>query len=264
MHSVRLMFAAWCCACGAGCAGAMVQPKVAAPNVSSEALIVLPGFGYNHGGEQALRRLAPSMAAQGIDLFVPTFVSRAGLAESREHLRRLILANHFDRYDRVHVFAFIAGGWTLNPLVGTESLRNLSTVVYDRSPYQERAPRIAVERLPWLAWLKYGRVVFDVARTPYTPINVPRVRVGLVVETEPTRFIRRFAATARRYGPYDFACDALTQPFDDCLYVPLDHGQLYTHFDEVWPEVLAFIRGGHFSESARRALPAGNEPASSH
>jgi hypothetical protein len=237
---------------------------VAASEAPSEALLVLPGFGYNRAGEQALRRLAPAMAAAGIDLYVPTFVARAGLAESRERLRDFLVANRLERYDRVHVFAFIAGGWALNPLVGTDALPNLSTVVYDRSPYQERAPKIALDRLRWLAWLKYGHVVFDVARTPYVTIDAPGVRVALVVETEPTRFIQRFAASARRYGPYHFACDAFTQPYDDCLYVAVNHDQLYTRFGEVWPEVLAFIRSGHFTESAHRTLPVGDALALPH
>jgi hypothetical protein len=257
MHTVRFSVVVWCCACGLACAGATIQPRVAASGPSPDALLVLPGFGYNRAAQEALQRLAPSIAAEGIDLYVPRFVSRAGLAESREGLRRFAVANRLERYERIHVFAFIAGGWALNPLVGTKALPHLSTVVYDRSPYQERAPRIALDRLPWLAWLKYGPVVFDIARTPYMTVERPGVRVGLVVETKPTPFIRRFASSARRYGPFEFACDAFRQPYDDCLYAALDHEQLYTRFSDVWPEVLAFIRGGHFSESARRTLPAG-------
>ena len=190
-------------------------------------------------------------------------MSRSGLAQSRERLAAFIRANHLERYDRVHVFAFIAGGWAFNPLAGTDVLPNLTTVVYDRSPYQERAPRIALDRLRWLAWIKYGSVVFDVARTPYVPMTAPAVRIGLVVETEPTRFIQRFAETARGYGPYDFACEAFGQPFDDCLYAILDHDQLYTRFSEVWPDVLAFIRRGQFTDSAERTRPQANGQRSS-
>jgi hypothetical protein len=258
MRTLRLGVAISCCTFALACAGATVRPKVAASKPPSDALLVLPGFGYNHAGEQALRSLAPSMAAEAIDLYVPTFVSRSGLAQSRERLAAFIRANHLERYERVHVFAFIAGGWAFNPLAATDVLPNLSTVVYDRSPYQERAPRIALDKLRWLAWIKYGSVVFDVARTPYVPMTAPAVRIGLVVETEPTRFIQRFAETARGYGPYDFACEAFGQPFDDCLYASLNHDQLYTRFSEVWPDVLAFIRRGQFTDSAERTRPQAN------
>ena len=42
-------------------------------------LLVLPGFGYSREGERAIRSLAPSLAADGIELFVPTYIARGGL-----------------------------------------------------------------------------------------------------------------------------------------------------------------------------------------
>ena len=259
MHLTRLTLVA-CCVSSVGCANALVRPATARSKPAADALLVLPGFGYNRAGEQAFRSLAPSMAADGIDLYLPTFISRSGLEESRERLQRFVHEHRLDRYERVHVFAFIAGGWTFNSLVATEGLANLSTVVYDRSPYQERAPRIALERLRFLTWLKYGSVVFDVARTPYAPLTAPGARVGLVVETMPTAFVRRFATSAARQGPYRFGCDAFKQRYDDCLYVAMSHDELYTRFAEVWPEVRSFIRTGQFTASARRTPPAGDGP----
>ena len=256
MHLVRLAVVA-CCVSFAGCANAIVRPAVSPSKPAADALLVLPGFGYSRAGEDAFRSLAPSLAAEGIDLYLPTYVSRSGLEQSRERLHRFFRDNHLDRYERVHVFAFIAGGWTFNPLGETRTLPNLSTVVYDRSPYQERAPRVALEKLRFLTWLKYGPVVFDVARTPYPPLSIPGVKVGLVVETSPTSFIKRFAATARGYGAYDFGCDAFGQRYDDCVYVAMSHDQLYARFSEVWPEVRSFIRNRQFSASANRTPPEG-------
>jgi len=259
MHLVRLAAVA-CCALSLACAHAIVRPVVTPSKPAIEALLVLPGFGYGRAGEHEFRSLAPSIAAEGMDLYLPTFVSRAGLDESRERLRRFIRDNRLDRYERVHVFAFIAGGWTFNPLVEADALPNLSTIVYDRSPYQERAPAIALEKLRFLTWLKYGSVVFEVARTAYAPVTAPRVRVGLVVETMPTPFIRRFATSAGRLGPYRFECGAFRQRHDDCTYVAMNHNELYAHFAEVWPEVRSFIRTGHFTPAANRRPPAADVP----
>ena len=239
----------------AACANAIARPLSAPSMPAADALLVLPGFGYNSAGEQVFRSLARSMADDGIDLYLPTYVSRSGLDESRERLRRFIRDNRLDRYVRVHVFAYIAGGWTFNPLVETQALPNLSTIVYDRSPYQERAPRIALENLRFLTWVRYGSVVFDVARTPYLAVSTPGVRVGLMVETVPTSFIRRFTTSARRYGPYRFECDAFSQRYDDCLYVAMNHDELYVRFAEVWPEVRSFIRTGQFTPTATRIPP---------
>jgi hypothetical protein len=255
MHLARLAAVA-CCSSFLACAHAIVRPTVTPSKPAVEALLVLPGFGYGRAGEHAFRSLAPSIAAQGMDLYLPTFVSRGGLEESRTRLQRFIRENRLDRYERVHVFAFIAGGWTFNPLVDANALPNLATVVYDRSPYQERAPRVALEKLRFLTWLKYGSVVFDVARTPYPPAAAPGVRVGLVVETRPTSFIRRFAASARQQGPYHFECDAFRQRYDDCSYVAMNHNELYDRFAELWPEVRSFIRTGGFTPAANRTAPA--------
>jgi hypothetical protein len=250
-----------CCVSSIACAGAIVRPTVTAVKPATEALLVLPGFGYSRAGEQAFRALAPSIRADGFDLYLPTFVARGGLEESRTRLRRFIREQRLDRYGHVHVFAFIAGAWAFNPLVETGALPNLATVVYDRSPYQERAPAVAREKLPILTWLKYGPVVFDVSRTHYAPVTSKDIDVGLLVETVPTSFIRRFAKAAEQQGPYRFACDGFTQRYDDCVYVGMNHTELYARFSEVWPEVRSFIRTGRFTSSAQRVPPSANRSA---
>lgn len=250
-----LMLAA--CLVLAGCAGTITPPKTSAAAPAREALLVLPGFGYGRDGERAIKALAPAMRAEGIDLYVPDYVTRGGLDTSRDTLRRFLDAQRLDRYERVHVFAFLAGGWTVNPLLDDPHLLpNLASVVYDRSPYQERAPRIAAEKLRLLAWLRYGQVLFDVAKTPYRPLARPAVKVGLLIETTPTPFVRRYQSTARSYGAFAFDCDELTQPHDDCMFVALNHTELYTRFEEVWPELRVFIRDSRFSATAERTPPS--------
>jgi hypothetical protein len=238
------------------CAGPPVRPSVAPAAPNREALLVLPGFGYGRAEGKAFRSLAPAAAAEGIDLYVAPFVTRGGLDSSRDKLARFIRDNRLGRYERIHVFAFIAGAWTFNPLVDRGLLPNLATVIYDRSPFQERAPRIAVTRLPLLAWARYGSTIFDVAKTPYAPLAAPDVKVAIVVESAPTAFIRRYDAEARKYGPFAFGCDSFHQRHDDCFYVPMNHDELYERFAEIWPELLTFARTGRFSAAADRTAPA--------
>jgi hypothetical protein len=254
--TARLIGVLLCAAVTAGaCAGALVRPGVVSPGPRADALLVLPGFGYGPAGEKALRTLALSLAAEGIDLFVPKYIDRGGLSDSRDNLERFIREHRLYRYARLHVFAFIAGAWAFNPIAETRRLPNLTTVVYDRSPYQERAPRIADETLHFLTWLRYGSPVFDLARTPYPPMSVPGVKVALMIETRPTSFIRKREARARAYGPLHFECDALAQRHDDCLYLDMNHDELYVRFAEVWPDLLSFIRTGRFTSSADRTPP---------
>jgi hypothetical protein len=259
MYLVRAVVAAGCLSL-AGCAHAGIAPATRPP-AAADALVVLTGFGYGRGGERAFRALDRELASEGIDLYVPAYVARAGLEPSRDRLRRFIRDARLDRYERVHVFAFIAGGWTFNPLADTGALPNLATVIYDRSPYQERAPRVAMEKLPFPARLKYGDILAELARTPYAPLTIEGPRVGILVETRPTSFVRRFARTAQRYGPYQFECDSFAQRYDDCAYVAMTHDDLYERFAEVWPEVRAFIRDGRFTGGAIRTPPVRREAA---
>ena len=246
-----------------GCTSAVIGRPASPTAAATDAVLILPGFGYGRAGEHVFQALAPPLARAGMDLFVPAYISRAGLVDSRARLQHFIREHRLDRYERLHVFAFIAGGWTLNPAIETQRLPNLATVVYDRSPLQERAPRIADEHLHFLTWVRYGSPVFDVAHTPYPPLTAPNVKVGLMVETLPTAFIKGHEQAARSYGPLRFDCDAFTQRRDDCLYLPMNHDELYVRFAEVWPEMLTFIRTGRFTSGANRTPPSGDPLADS-
>jgi hypothetical protein len=252
--ATRLLAAAAVLA-GTACAGTIAPPKPPAP-AAREAVLILPGFGYSDKGERALRALAPTLRTEGLDLYVPTYVTRSGITSSREKVRRFIRDQRLDRYERVHVFAFLAGAWTLNPLIeDPQALPNLATLVYDRSPYQERAPRVAADTMPLLAWLRHGHTLFELAKMPYPTFDRPNVKVGMVIETKPTPFIKRFSKTASAYGPFAFGCDSFAQPHDDCIFIPLNHGELYTRFGEIWPDVRAFIRTARFTATADRTPP---------
>src|SRR3954469_12830908 len=185
--------------CSTSCAGPLVRPAVVPSAPRHDALLILPGFGYGRDGGRQFERLAATASVQGVDVYVAPFITRAGLDDSRAKLERFIRDERLDRYERLHVFAFIAGAWTLNPLLDRLPLPNLATVIYDRSPFQERAPKIAVATLRRRAWLRYGHTIFDVARTPYHPLQRGDVKVALLVESAPTPFVLSHAKDANAY-----------------------------------------------------------------
>jgi hypothetical protein len=240
----------------AACAGPALKPAVAPAGPHRDALLILPGFGYGRHDAAGFASIERDASAAGIDVYVAKYLTRTGLDTSRESLESFIRAERLDRYERLHVFAFIAGAWTINPAIVRDAAPNLASIVYDRSPYQERAPRIAVEDLPLLAWLRYGSTIFDVARTAYPPVAAPALRIALLVETKPTTFIRHHAREAAAGGPFDAACGAFRQRYDDCAYLPLSHDQMYSRFADVWPDVKAFIRVGRFTDGAIRTAPS--------
>jgi hypothetical protein len=239
----------------ASCTGPTLRPAVLPAAPHPDALLILPGFGYGRHDAGGFRSIVARAGAGGIDVYVPAYLTRSGLDSSRDALQAFIDAQHLDRYERVHVFAFIAGGWSFNTIVAREAIPNLATVVYDRSPFQERAPKVAVDDLPFRAWLRYGSTIFDLARTPYPSLRAPGVRVALLVETSPTAFIRHHAADALAAGPIDAACDAFLQPYDDCAYVAMSHDEMYRRFGDLWPDVESFIRTGRFTADAVRTAP---------
>ena len=229
-----------------------------APPSNDTALLILPGFGYGRPGEQAMRSLEPTMKRQGVDLYIADYLTRGGLAGSRAKLERIIRDHRLDQYRRLYIFAFIAGAWTVNPLIEDGKLPNLAGVIYDRSPFQERAPAVAADRLRVFAWLRFGSTIFDLARTTYMPIHSPGVNVGLLVESTPTAFVREHEKDVRAYGPLAFDCDAFNQRYDDCGYLRLNHDELYVRFADVWPDLLAFIRTGRFTSAIDRTPPRGD------
>ena len=173
---------------------------------------MLRGFGYSGAGERAIRALEPAMAAAGMDLYIPDYISRSGLDDSRANLRRFMQDRRLARYERAARVRLHrrrvdvqSAGRRRRP---AEPRRPSSTIAVR---YQERAPRIADEKLHFLTWVRYGSPVFDLARTPYPPLTASGVKVGLVVETTPTSFIRDHEQTARSYGPFRFDCDAFGQ-----------------------------------------------------
>lgn len=239
-----LFFLLAVCGCLAACAGPRLTPALSPAPPSRDALLILPGFGYGRGDTNAFRAMQQTAAAAGVDVYVPSYVTRAGLAANRAELERFIRDQRLDRYERVHVFAFIAGAWTVNPLIDRGALPNLATIVYDRSPFQERAPQIAARDLRVPAWLRYGSTIFELARTPYPPLERAGVRVALLVETEPTPFITHHAKDGDAPPADAFECDRMGQRYDACAHVAMNHDELYTRFGELWPSLESFMRSG--------------------
>src|SRR5262245_26692175 len=98
------------------CAAVRPRPSIA-PRHNPDAVLVLPGFGYGSAGARTFDALRPALANEGIDLYVADYLTRGGLSSSREKLQQFMRVNRLDQYERLHVFAFLAGAWTVNPLL---------------------------------------------------------------------------------------------------------------------------------------------------
>ncbi|MCB1168244.1 MAG: hypothetical protein KDK33_18965, partial [Leptospiraceae bacterium] len=139
-------------------------------STNRQALLVLPGIGYGPSGMRAMRKFHASFA--GLDLFVPNYIRKAGLSASMVAASHYIQEQRLERYDTVHVFCFIAGAYIFHDLMQSAPLQNAGYLMLDRSPYQERAPRIVTKRIPWIARALLGDFVFELASRNYPDFQV--------------------------------------------------------------------------------------------
>ena len=185
------------------CAGPMVRPSVAPAAPKREALLVLPGFGYGRAEGKVFRSLAPAVAAEGLDLYVAPFVTRTGLASSRDklaaiHPRQSPRALRAGPRLRVHRRRVDVQSTRRSRHAAEPRHRGLRSqpVPGARAPNRRRRrlprPRVDPVRLDDLRRR---------ARPPTRRSTASDVKVAIVVESAPTSFIRRYDAEARKIRP---------------------------------------------------------------
>ena len=252
-----------------GCASLELAPSPRQPS-NREAILILPGLDWKFAKARSIMKgsdsddiksFATTADSAGFDVFLADYKRRKSVDAGVEALRQFVEQHNIASYDRVHVFAYILGGYTFNRYLTHYPMENLASAVYDRSPLQELAPGLATEG--WfsvLTWIAMGPVVADLAATPYTPI--PRsddYRIGLIIENRATRFIRKRRKRALAVRPLTFEPDSLGQPFHAAIHVRFNHVEMYSNFDVIGPELIHFFAHGDFSPEALRQ-PLGIDP----
>jgi hypothetical protein len=219
------------------------------PRTEREAILVLPGFVGRFQGTAAQEEY---FTGRGYDVLIPDTIERESLEACLAAFEEFAQKHRLGEYRRVHVLAYIVGGWVLNRYVAAHPDHNIASVVYDRSPLQERAPAVLVREMPLITSLLLGDVIEDMAATSYEPLEKGSIRVGILIESKATPLIRRYRKTALSLGPLAWDPAALGQPCDDFAYTWLNHDQMYSRFDVIGPEILRFFRLGRFTSAQRR------------
>ncbi len=209
------------------------------------ALLILPGFG---GGRRARARIRAWAKTQPFEVHAPRYHRRAGLDATVAALRQYIEDERLAEADRLSVFCYIVGGWTLNLCLRDHPLPNLTHVVYDRSPFQEALARTFVRSFWLVARIRFGRLAREFAAAPYPPLDPEDCRIGLLIENRATRLARWLV----KERDVPLAPEATGQPHDDAMYVRLDHDEMYTRFEDVAPGIVHFFEHGRFPEGAQR------------
>ena len=218
-----------------------------------EAIVVLPGLGYAEEGDRDFRKFATRVAAStDFDVYVPDIEKRDGIPQSVAALERFAASHEFAHYEKLHFVAYILGGVTLNLWLQDHAPANLGSVVYDRSPLQERAPAILVKTHPYVTRMIVGNVIFDLAKIDRPVLERSDIPIGLIIESRATGLIKHFHKRALAMGPVSFNPDGFGQPHTAYCYVWLNHDEMYHRFDVLEPEILSFARTGRFTDAARK------------
>jgi hypothetical protein len=220
-----------------------------------KALLILPGFGSRINGTGALKRYFKHAE---MPVYVASYISRKSIKESSENLEHYYQTHELSQYDELHVMAYIVGSWTLNPWIIQHGKRNIKTIIYDRSPLQERAPTILIKDLKLVNAILFGEITKDFIKTPYPSLVDTSINMGIIIETYATNVVRRYQKTALALGPLRWDVESFQQRYDDFAYIPLNHDQMYTKPQEFGQEVFYFIIHGHFSEGFKRNAPVQN------
>lgn len=225
-----------------------------------EAVLLIPGITIGTAGRRAVVRFfdATPYDLFFVDYLHGAFLHRCSLVEAVAHLQAFVDAHGLAAYPRLHVVANILGGWTFNLTQRERPLANLTSVVYDRSPIQERAPAAVSGLLPASTRAVFGSVVEDMAATPYPAFTHPTARVGLLIEDRASLLMRLLRGPAQRMGPISFEAADFGQRFDDAIHLPLSHDGIYTGIRSYGPALLHFLREGRFPADAVRVRHPGD------
>lgn len=214
-----------------------------------EAILILPGFGSKVFGT---KKIAKFFKNKGYDVYIPKYISRKSVEQSVENVDQFVFKHGLKEYKKLHVFSYIFGTWTINLWIKEHGKCNISTMVFDRSPLQERAPEALIKDSPILAKVLFGDVMSDFCNTVYIPINDTAILKGIFIETYATRLINKHKKTALKNGSVTFDVQALNQSYTDFCYIPLNHDEMYQQLDVFGNEVLNFIKDGSFSTKIKQ------------
>ena len=225
-----------------------------------EAILILTGFGSKY---HSLKKLKKFFSDKGYDVYVPNYISRKSLEITVANLDRFYRQHDLAQYEKVHVFAYIVGSWSINMWLQEHTDSNIKSIVYDRSTLQERAPYILITDLKLPNYLVFGPIMHDLHQTPYTEIRDANIQKGLLLETYATAIVRKHRATAASLGPYCWDPSCFKQNYLDYKYVPLNHDHMYTHPEVFGEAVLHFFKFGNFGSTLDAIGPV-DEPFIKH
>ncbi|MEX2485174.1 MAG: hypothetical protein WED10_11460 [Brumimicrobium sp.] len=215
-----------------------------------KAILLLSGFADSKKNREIQKDY---FQHKGYDLFIPEYRGDETLEQCVANLNNFYNSQGLEKYDQIHIFSYILGSWTINKFIEKHGKKNISSIIYDRSPIQERAPCIASNNILFILWFKGIRFILkDLAETDYPPIEKGDIQIGIIIESKASLLMRTFKKKTLKMGPILWDIKYLNQKNDDYYYTWLEHNQMYTRLDIIGEEIFYFIKNGRFSKDAKR------------
>ena len=215
-----------------------------------QALVILNGFGDSKKNRQIQQEF---FKEKGYDLFIPKYIQKQSIKLSADAFSSFYEKENLNNYKEVKFLCYIIGGYVLNQYIEKKGKGKISTIIYDRSPTQERAPKVATKRLPFISRIIYGRVLADFSKKKIKPLKSKKgLKIGVIIENKATRLMRFFRKTSDYYGNYNYNAEEIEVNLDDFLHTYLDHDLMYKRFDIIGQEIFYFLENGKFTNEAKR------------
>ena len=221
-----------------------------APKSEKTALLVMNGFGGSRSGCKAQMEFWQDA---GMDIYIPDVLLRKSLAASSEAMADFVEEHSLAEYAEIKAICYIAGAYLLHTQLEATPMPNLTAIVYDRSPTQERAPKAAIERIPVLSTLMLGGVLRELSEVEWPPVPAAgSVQKGLAIENRATGLMRFLQAEAEAMGPLVYDWRAIDPTAQDAFHVALDHNMMYVRWDVLGEPYRYFFEHGRFPEGLPR------------
>lgn len=247
--------AIFCCMCLVSLTGyshkkdVVVIENVSVPFAEKEAILILPGFGSKMHGIKDIKNY---FSHKGYDVFIPHYIGRDSLQQCVITVNNFIEKYNLLHYKKLHIFSYIVGSWVINLWLQQHPINNIASIVYDRSPLQERAPYVLIKDNPIIIKLLAGNIMKQFSQTVYPSIINDGKNLGVITENKATKLIQKHKKTALSLGPVNFSKDSLHQSFDDYLYECINHDEMYYKFYKIGLEILYFFKNGNFSKNVKK------------
>jgi hypothetical protein len=178
-----------------------------------------------------------------------TYKSRDGMQSCERNLYDQLEKLQLHKYQRVHFFCFIMGGYVLSRVLENHPIPNLGKVILDRSPFQEEVSIEAQEAFSKpVVKLVLGQTAVDIGNMNYQHINADTV--GLLIETKPgilARFLHNRRVAHKTKGKVlSFKPSAMLSDYDDAIFICLSHTAMYSKIDSYTGLIRNFINTGKF------------------